>query len=667
MSFRRSPARALAILIASICTARAHGADLSGWVRNGSMPLAALDVTLYASDPAHPNRCADALGSDRTASDGSFEISYEVPSGEDSVLFLIADSPRRGGGNASGDCRSFGGSVVLASVLGTAASPIPSDAVVNGRTTVAAAYALAQFIDGSKIAGKAIGFPNAAGMAGNMADAASGEIAAVLANSPNGSDTETLGSFNSLANMVAACVASSSACKTLFDLAKPPRGPKPANTLQALVNLARYPARSTQVVTSLFALSKLPPAPYQPARPSNQPPAAWTLALRFVGDGVSMDGPGNFAIDQSGTAWVANNYTYSPDPNAIVCGSKVVLRFAPNGQYVPGSPYSGGGLDGAGFGVTVDPTGDVWVGNFGFASKFCPAQPGHDTVSHFHSDGSVASGAENGYTQGIDWPQGTVSDRQGNIWIANCGSGVVTQYPGGDPTAARQFQPDASCTGIAECARPFDIAFNQKGWAFVTLNGRDSVAVLRPDGTPIPESPIDAPGVFDKPMGIAADSQGNMWVSNSSSLQVPCPNGQSDPKSTDGSITMIRHDGKATKGPFAGGGLTIPWGLAVDGDDNVWVANFYLQRLSHFCGRNTAACPPGAKTGSPISPDGGYAFDGFTRNTGVAVDRSGNVWVANNWQNEPDPVFNPGGYEVVIFVGLAPPIATPLIGPPKKP
>lgn len=72
-------------------------------------------------------------------------------------------------------------------------------------------------------------------------------------------------------------------------------------------------------------------------------------------------------------------------------------------------------------------------------------------------------------------------------------------------------------------------------------------------------------------------------------------------------------------------------------------------------------------TGTPISPDGGDAFDGVTRNPGVAVDPSGNVWVASNWKNQPDPAFNPGGYEIVAFVGLAPPVKAPTIGPPTRP
>jgi sugar lactone lactonase YvrE len=124
--------------------------------------------------------------------------------------------------------------------------------------------------------------------------------------------------------------------------------------------------------------------------------------------------------------------------------------------------------------------------------------------------------------------------------------------------------------------------------------------VLRQDGTPIRHNPVA--GFFDRPMGIVADSRGNMWVSNSASLHVPCPNGFMDPRSSDGSITMIDKNGRTTRGPFRGGGLTLPFGIAVDGDDNVWVANFYDRRLSHFCGRKPKTCPPGADNGSRRYP-----------------------------------------------------------------
>ncbi len=120
-------------------------------------------------------------------------------------------------------------------------------------------------------------------------------------------------------------------------------------------------------------------------------------------------------------------------------------------------------------------------------------------------------------------------------------------------------------------------------------------------------------------------------------------------------------------GGFTGGGLTIPWGIAVDGADNVWVANFEKGGLTSFCGANRSACPKGSKTGDPISPDKtGYTSELLDRNTAVQVDGSGNVWLANNWKDLPIQT-DPAGDGLVVFLGLAAPIHTPLIGTPRQP
>ena len=52
--------------------------------------------------------------------------------------------------------------------------------------------------------------------------------------------------------------------------------------------------------------------------------------------------------------------------------------------------------------------------------------------------------------------------------------------------------------------------------------------------------------------------------------------------------------------------------------------------------------------------------------TGVAIDPSGNVWLANNWKNVPIQT-NPGGYQIVAYLGLAAPTRSPQIGPPEQP
>jgi hypothetical protein len=133
------------------------------------------------------------------------------------------------------------------------------------------------------------------------------------------------------------------------------------------------------------------------------------------------------------------------------------------------------------------------------------------------------------------------------------------------------------------------------------------------------------------------------------------------------SVTEISPSGDTfTLSNFTGGGLTLPWGIAVDGNDNIWISNFGRKRVSEFCGARPENCPAGLKTGDPISPAGGYSSDGLTRNTGVVIDPSGNVWLANNWMEVPIQT-NPGGREMVVFVGLAAPVKTPMAGPPRQP
>jgi sugar lactone lactonase YvrE len=620
---------ALTVQTASMRDAAGQALVLRGRVMNGGTPLAGYEVGVVATD----ERPVDTdLGIGVTDGTGSFEIALTRSPLPNEVTYVAAgEGP---------------GPVSLVSVLGTGS--MPAEVVVNERTTVAAAYGMAQFVGGPArlIVGSGVGIRNATGMVHNLVDPVTGELGEVVATPPNGSETSTITTFNSLANMVAACVATPVVCAALMSAATPPGGPAPLHTFDAMAGIARNPAGA---VLDLFAISLLPPAPYAPAR--DVPPPAWTVALRFDGDGSSVDGPGNFAIDHEGNLWVTENYEFNANPLIPVCGSEVLSKFKPNGEYAPGSPIRGGGLSGAGFGIDIDRYGDVWVGNYGFAAPVpdCPAesQPPHNSVSKFSPDGTALS-PPTGFTQGgVSWPQGTIFDRDGNLWIANCHTDTLTQYPGGDPGQAKEL-------GGLGLDQPFDIIDNGEH-LFVTGAASSTVAMLRRDGTPTAASPI-AGGGLQNPLGITADRSGNVWAVNTGLVTLPCPDRPAADTNL-GSLTLIRPDGTPGPGsPFTGGGITVAWGVAVDGVGNVWVANFAGKRLSHYCGADPAQCPPGMSTGDAISPDGlGYGFDGLVRNTGVDVDQSGNVWLANNWLEVPVQS-NPGGHQIVAYVGLAPPV-----------
>ncbi|MDF0651742.1 MAG: hypothetical protein P0121_09775 [Nitrospira sp.] len=650
---------------------------LRGTVESNGIGLARYEVSLYARFVGSPEETR-VLGRATTGPAGKFDIDYHLPRGlpssQQPLLFVRAKS----------------GQAMLASVIGQA--PVDGPVVVNERTTVATGFAFAQFVDGWAIEGNRVGMLNAVRMAANMVRPRTGTVADVLRLPPNGLETTALSTFNSLANIVAYCIATHFGCHDLFDATTLPGEPRPSNVLQAVANIAKYPWLN---VTRLFELSFERPF-YAPALAPNQPPDAWTLFLKFTGSFSSeqnadnlVNGPGAFAIDEDGFLWVSNNYIPEP-PFTPACAGNRLLKYYPWGESFPGSPYFGGGLSGSGWGITLAPDGRVWVGNFGFTPPpftGCPPPPAN-SVSVFLPNGKAISG-DAGFTAGISAPQGTMSDREGNIWIANCAADSVTVYPKGRENAAMEIPipPPANSTTPM---KPFGIAIDDEGNSWVTGSRNSTLAVIGPDGKVIEVIPPVGPGgrtVLSRPMGNASDSRGNIWVSNSDFMDVPCPNTPTPdlgPAKSPSIALFLRHPGREPHvgAAFTGGGLTIPWGIAVDGNDTVWVANFGFpfstqppdpdwpapNRISHFCGVDISKCPPTKReVGKAISPDGtGYTSDALIRITAVAIDPSGNVWLANNWKRFPIlNIVNPGGNSLAVMVGAAAPVKTPLIGTPR--
>lgn len=666
------------------CTTRDN--TISGFVQSGDQPIDLSTITLYSTGTGRGSRI---LGQSQSDASGFFRISYTRPSDPNAVLYLTADSDLLN--TTKSNQLSNLNTIRLATMLGKLL--VPTGIVINERTTIATAYAMAQFFTPAGIDGTVPGLQNAAATLRNLVNIETGQVGSVLGNPPNGNITSTLATFNSLANLLAACVRTESECSPLFSLATPPQGDAPTNTLEAAVNIAHFPWQNVQDILTQSQQQSL----YSPALAPDAEIDAWTLAISHEGNGHELDGPGVIVFDKDGNAWVNNNYVFGSeptDPEGNICGDDHLLKFTPTGEDFLGAPYKGGGLYGAGFGLTLDPTGDVWIGNFGFQGSNCPNDLTilSQSVSQFASDGTPISPNSQGSAMGEDhggWPgagntirrpQGTVSDKAGSIWIANCAGDSITKFPNGNPDAAFAIAPVDEGSIDPLLSGPFGLTIDASGNAWVASQGNDSVFAFDTDGNLI----HSVTGMMANeagirfPMGIASDALGNIWVANSGIMRSFCaglnPDSQfedvetaNDPEfmGEDASVTMILPDGTpSSDSPFKGGGLILPWGIAVDGNGNIWVTNFHGQRVSQLCGDTPENCPPGFQTGQPISPDGGYSSDALVRNTGVSIDPSGNVWLTNNWQLLPNPQ-NPGGHQVVVFIGLAKPVQAPLIGPPN--
>jgi streptogramin lyase len=610
-----------AVLASASLAGAAGAAELSGRVLTAGHPLEGSRVTLYGSGAGLGSR----LGSASTDARGRFELDYTPRAG--AVHYVVA----------SGGDTPVRRALRLIAVADPAAAT-PGRITVNELTTVAAAYSLARFLRGARLAGAPTGLRNAAATVPSLIRIPRGTAGAAVSKPPNGRKTTTLATFRTLAAIVGGCTTGGPAdCRRLFDAATPAGGARPADTLRAVHAIALNPANNARRVF------RLPRArAYRPTLRSA--PASWVLSLKHTD--ANYDGPGRMAFDSKGNIWVTNNF----QPPGTEAGLYVVA-LDPTGRARTNPPFSdgtltGGGIQGNWWGIAVDRRDRVWLSNYTGDDPnefYSPEFVGGNAASLFTAEGQALSGP-NGITAGpLQAPQGIAVDVNDNVWIANHGNNTVTLYPKGDPAQARVI----SGGGLYA---PFTIVTDAAGNAWVnngSLHGdvAGSVTKISPSGQPTGPFAVDS---MRSPQGMALDSAGNIWIASL----------------LDSTVTWLGPDAKL-KGQFRVPSIEGAWGLSVDGNDNVWVASFPSETVTQLCGRRVERCPEGAETGDPISPSlRGFTNGGLQHLTAVQVDQSGNVWVANNWAKIFPTV---GGDGLVEFIGAAAPVATPMIGPPRPP
>src|SRR5207249_5956920 len=176
-----------AIFLTAHGVSSANPKSLSGVVQTGgtssSQPLPNVHVTLFEATMGQPA----TLGQATTDGSGRFSIRY-TRSTSHSIFFVQADVSE---------------GVGFVTILGP---NLPASVTINELTTVAASYSMAQFYRSGVISGNSFGLQIAAGMNDSIVVPAAGQSSAVLLNSPNADQTNSLRSTRSLANLLAACV-----------------------------------------------------------------------------------------------------------------------------------------------------------------------------------------------------------------------------------------------------------------------------------------------------------------------------------------------------------------------------------------------------------------------------------------------------------------------------
>ena len=593
-------------------------------------------LTLYAAgvDGSPPI----LLGTASSNRSGGFGFTYTCPS-PNALLYAVAS-----GGNGvesafAGDPGAMNPSIKLMAALGPCSSA-PTNFVINELTTVAAVYALNAFStistanplgDMAQLQGKSPAITNAFATAALLANVTTGSPSAFLPTaqscivSSNSSITfnppvncSGMGRLTALANALYACVRAaggSAPCMQLFGDTD-----NATDTLQAALFIARNPGLVN--IQDIFNLSGKATA-FLPSL--SAAPTDWTISLNFTGGG--MDVPTALAIDGNGGVWVTNAVI-----SATETGNTVTALTA-TGNPLAGSPFFTG--VGTPTGIAIDRSGMVWVTSLDNSGL----HPAANAVSVLTADGRIAA-FYNASGLGL-LPQAIAIDGSGNAWIANFASVSVLSSSG---TAL--FGTPITAGGLNSVANVGIAIDGGSGDAWIV--GQNPLAVLSSTGVPLFGSPISVGGL-NEPTAIASDnSSGNVWIANSFG----------------GGVSALSSTGVPLFGsPIGAGGLSSNeialLGIAVDGGGNIWVL-ISSQDLSP--GNGTTSIVELSSTGSALSPEvSGFTGSGLNipseqQRAGIAIDGSGDVWVANAGSNS-----------VTEFIGAATPTVTPLVAQINNP
>jgi len=157
------------------------------------------------------------------------------------------------------------------------------------------------------------------------------------------------------------------------------------------------------------------------------------------------------------------------------------------------------------------------------------------------------------------------------------------------------------------------------GGVVTTLAGTAGGSGGSADGT-------GAAASFNAPTGVAVDSSGNVYVADSENHTIRKITAAGVVSTFTGTGSVGRLDGTGSAASFR-----YPFGVAVDSIGNVYVADYYNSTIRKITAAGVVSTFAG--TGSVGRLDGTGSAASFYYPYGVAVDSSGNVYVADTFNN----------------------------------
>lgn len=221
----------------------------------------------------------------------------------------------------------------------------------------------------------------------------------------------------------------------------------------------------------------------------------------------------------------------------------------------------------------------------------------------------------------LRYPYGVATDSSGNVYVSDSGHYLIKKYQN-DGEYIRKWGSPGS--GDDQISGPRGITVDSSNNVFIADSGNCRIKKTTNTGGFITKWGKLGTGdgqFFNYPYGVAVDSSGNVYVADAGNNR----------------IQKFQNDGTWIR--EITNGFNYPTGVAVDSSDNLFVAdnhNHQIQKLK-------AGGTPITKWGK-LGKAGGLGDVQFWYPMDVAVDSSGNVYVADSYNNRIQKFQNDGTY-----------------------